>query len=111
MWWEAILLGLVKVGPKVQNFTAGDKVCCFQMDSPSIRSTWEIIWARDWSMTQVFGFAFREQKEKAHQEFATIPEYLLGKVRRSTSVQYVGQLGLNVRGVSSFAKILLSSRL
>jgi hypothetical protein len=29
---------------------------------------------------QVFGFAWREQKEKAQQEFVTVPEYLLGKV-------------------------------
>jgi hypothetical protein len=55
-------------------------------------------------VTQVFGFAFREQKEKAHQEFATIPEYLLGKVRLSASLQYVGEHGPNTRGVSSFAK-------
>jgi hypothetical protein len=62
-------------------------------------------------LTQVFGFAFREQKEKAHQEFATIPEYLLGKVRLSALLQYVGELGSNTRGVSSFAKDLLSSKL
>lgn len=29
---------------------------------------------------QVFGFGWREQKEKAHQEFATVPEVFLGKV-------------------------------
>ncbi|KAI4143768.1 MAG: hypothetical protein LQ340_006877 [Diploschistes diacapsis] len=28
---------------------------------------------------QVFGLGFREQKEKAYQELATFPEYLLGK--------------------------------
>lgn len=28
----------------------------------------------------VFGFCWREQKEKAHQEFVTAPEYLFGKV-------------------------------
>lgn len=30
---------------------------------------------------QVFGFGWREQKEKAHQELATVAEYLLGKAR------------------------------
>lgn len=29
---------------------------------------------------QVFGFTWREQKEKSHQEFVTVPGYLLGKV-------------------------------
>lgn len=28
----------------------------------------------------VFGYTFREQKEKAHQEFVTVPEFLLAKV-------------------------------
>jgi hypothetical protein len=55
-------------------------------------------------VAQIFGFAFREQKEKAHQEFATIPEYLLGKVCLSASLQYVGELGSNKGVVSSFAK-------
>jgi hypothetical protein len=62
-------------------------------------------------VTQVFGFAFQEQKEKAHQEFATIPENLLGKVRLSASLQYVGELGSNTRIAFSFAKDLLSSKL
>lgn len=30
---------------------------------------------------KVFGFTWREQKEKAHQEFVTAPEFLLGLVR------------------------------
>ena len=31
---------------------------------------------------QVFGFGWREQKEKGYQDFATFPEYLLGKVSK-----------------------------
>jgi hypothetical protein len=34
-------------------------------------------------LVQVFGFCWREQKEKAHQVFATVPEILLGKVRKN----------------------------
>lgn len=30
---------------------------------------------------KVFGFGWREQKEKAYQEFVTMPEFLLGKVK------------------------------
>ncbi|RDW89190.1 hypothetical protein BP6252_01222 [Coleophoma cylindrospora] len=35
----------------------------------------------------VFGFCWREQKEKAHQEFVTAPEYLFGKVPDNCSPQ------------------------
>ncbi|KAH8592926.1 chaperonin 10-like protein [Bisporella sp. PMI_857] len=44
---------VVRTGPGVKNLTVGDKV---------------------------FGFTWRTQKEKAHQEFCTAPEYLLGKI-------------------------------
>ncbi|KAB8301417.1 hypothetical protein EYC80_003286 [Monilinia laxa] len=37
----------------------------------------------DW----VFGFAWREQKEKAHQEFVTLPSFLLGKIPLGISPQ------------------------
>ncbi|CZR62473.1 related to Zn-dependent oxidoreductases [Phialocephala subalpina] len=36
---------------------------------------------------QVFGFGWREQKEKAHQELATVPEYLLGKIPANSTPQ------------------------
>jgi NADPH:quinone reductase-like Zn-dependent oxidoreductase len=35
----------------------------------------------------VFGFAWREQKEKAHQHLATVPEYLLGKIPSNSTPQ------------------------
>ena len=44
---------VVEVGPDVKRLRVGDKV---------------------------FGFTWREQKEKAHQEFCTTPEWLLSKV-------------------------------
>ncbi|KAH6663467.1 zinc-binding dehydrogenase [Halenospora varia] len=36
---------------------------------------------------QVFGFIWRSAKEKAHQEYATVPTYLLGKVPFNTTPQ------------------------
>jgi hypothetical protein len=44
---------VVEVGPDVKRLTVGDKV---------------------------FGFTWRNQKEKSHQEFVTCPEFLLGIV-------------------------------
>jgi NADPH:quinone reductase-like Zn-dependent oxidoreductase len=44
---------VIEIGPQIKNLKVGDKV---------------------------FGFAWREQKEKAHQELITVPEFLLGKV-------------------------------
>ena len=37
----------------------------------------------------MFGFAWREPKERAYQEFATLPEFLLGKVSVSTHLERV----------------------
>jgi len=51
---------VVEVGPGVKNLKIGDKV---------------------------FGFAWREQKEKALQEFITVPEFLLGKVPSGFTLQ------------------------
>ncbi|KAE8447816.1 hypothetical protein EG329_010210 [Mollisiaceae sp. DMI_Dod_QoI] len=51
---------VVELGPKVKHLKIGD---------------------------QVFGFAWREQKEKAHQELATVPEYLLGKIPPNSTPQ------------------------
>ncbi|KUJ06283.1 NAD(P)-binding protein [Mollisia scopiformis] len=51
---------VVELGPKVKNLKVGD---------------------------QVFGFGWREQKEKAHQELATVPEYLLGKIPPNSTPQ------------------------
>ncbi|CAK7227964.1 hypothetical protein SEUCBS140593_006753 [Sporothrix eucalyptigena] len=44
---------VVEVGPEAKNFVVGDKV---------------------------FGFAFRENKQKAYQDYATVPETTLGKL-------------------------------
>jgi len=51
---------VVEIGPGVKNLKLGDKV---------------------------FGFTFREQKEKAHQEFCTCPETSLGKLPESFTMQ------------------------
>ncbi|TVY36120.1 Protein TOXD [Lachnellula subtilissima] len=51
---------VVELGQEVKNLKLGDKV---------------------------FGFAWREQKEKAHQELATVPEYLLGKIPSNVTPQ------------------------
>jgi NADPH:quinone reductase-like Zn-dependent oxidoreductase len=48
------------VGPDVKNLAVGDKV---------------------------FGFAFRENKQKAYQDFATVPETALGKIPAGFSMQ------------------------
>jgi NADPH:quinone reductase-like Zn-dependent oxidoreductase len=60
---------VVKTGPGVEKLQVGDKVTIsnpFKTDQ--------------YLTSKVFGFTWREQKEKAHQEFCTAPEYLLGKV-------------------------------
>ncbi|TVY75771.1 Deshydrogenase mlcG, partial [Lachnellula suecica] len=51
---------VVELGPDVKKLKLGDKV---------------------------FGFGWREQKEKAHQELATMPEYLLGKIPANVTPQ------------------------
>ncbi|RDL38848.1 uncharacterized protein BP5553_03188 [Venustampulla echinocandica] len=49
---------------------------------------------------KVFGFTWREQKEKSHQEYVTVPEYLLGKIPQGFTPQEAVTLPNNV--VSSF---------
>lgn len=50
---------------------------------------------------KVFGFTWREQKEKAHQEFVTAPENLLGVVPEGFSMAEAVGLGNNfVTGLS-----------
>ncbi|KAL3422396.1 zinc-binding dehydrogenase [Phlyctema vagabunda] len=51
---------VVEVGPGVKNLKVGDRV---------------------------FGFTWRGPKEKAHQEFITVPEYLLGKLPANATLQ------------------------
>ncbi|OCK73912.1 GroES-like protein [Lepidopterella palustris CBS 459.81] len=51
---------VVEAGPAVKRLQVGDKV---------------------------FGFAWREQKEKAHQEFSTVPEILLAKLPNGFTLQ------------------------
>jgi len=51
---------VVELGPQVKNLKNGDLV---------------------------FGFGWREQKEKAHQELATVPAYLLGKIPPNSTPQ------------------------
>jgi NADPH:quinone reductase-like Zn-dependent oxidoreductase len=41
---------------------------------------------------KVFGFTWREQKEKAHQVFCTAPEWLLAKVRTHSETNVMGFL-------------------
>lgn len=36
---------------------------------------------------KVFGYAWRSQKEKAHQEYATVPENLMGLVPWNVKVE------------------------
>lgn len=51
---------VTQVGPDVKNLAVGDKV---------------------------FGFAFRENKQKAYQDFATVPETTLGKLSSGFTLQ------------------------
>jgi len=65
---------VVEAGHGLKHLAVGDKV-------GGLYALQEVV-AVDW-WDQVFGFGWREQKEKAHQEFATVPEILLGKVRQN----------------------------
>ncbi|ERT03200.1 hypothetical protein HMPREF1624_01505 [Sporothrix schenckii ATCC 58251] len=60
------------VGPDVQSLRVGDKV---------------------------FGFAFKDNKQKAYQDFATVPETSLGKIPAGFSMQEVVTLPNNVVSV------------
>ncbi|KAJ9623588.1 hypothetical protein H2203_005850 [Taxawa tesnikishii (nom. ined.)] len=60
---------VVEVGPGVKNLKAGDKV---------------------------FGFCWKNEKQKAHQVYAVVPEYILGKVPANTTLQEAVTLPNNV---------------
>lgn len=65
---------VVEAGHRLKHLAIGDKV------SGPHKLT-GILAADRW--VQVFGFGWREQKEKAHQEFTTVPEILLAKVSKN----------------------------
>lgn len=71
---DAIAGTVEEVGSEVENLVIGDKVCIYLVDIIVLDVSLMVL------KQQVFGFVFREQKEKAEQEYVTVSWYMLGKV-------------------------------
>ena len=74
---------VVEVGPGVKKLKVGDRVSSFH--SLGLNRYFPILETQSNSYTKVFGFTWRTQQEKSHQEFVTVPEFLLGIVSSNPS--------------------------
>ena len=69
---------VVELGEGIKDLKIGDKVCVTTITKLVNEGTFLT------RSLQVFGYLWREQKEKGQQEYVTVSEYLLGKVRYIT---------------------------
>ncbi|PQE15364.1 Zinc-binding dehydrogenase protein [Rutstroemia sp. NJR-2017a BVV2] len=82
---DAVAGTVEEVGSEVKNLVVGDKVCIYIVELVVL----------DGSLI-VFGFMFREQKEKAEQEYVTVSWYMLGKIPAGVSMQHAVTLPTNL---------------